>query len=140
MTSVLIDTNVILDIIAGEAPWSEWSRAEVARVMERGRAIINAVIFAEVSVGLPSLAAVENKLPRNLYVREPIPFEAGFLAGKAFLAYRRRGGRRTAPLPDFFIGAHALVAGYALLTRDPRRYRRDFPKLHLIAPALPQPE
>lgn len=80
---------------------------------------------------------VELALPQALLRREPLPYSAGFLAGKAFMQYRQRGGGRTTPLPDFYIGAHALVAGYHLLTRDARRYRTYFPRLALIAPASP---
>jgi predicted nucleic acid-binding protein len=95
---------------------------------------INALIFAEASVGLDSLEALNAALPEMLYRRDPLSFEAAFAAGKAFMEYRRRGGLRTSPLPDFYIGAHAEVAGYDLLTRDTRRYRTYFPNVRLIAP------
>jgi predicted nucleic acid-binding protein len=96
--------------------------------------LINALICAEVSVGVDSIEAVEQALPPELYRGEHLPYEAAFLAGKLFLRYREAGGARRSPLPDFYIGAHAAVAGYRLLTRDANRYRTYFPTLELIAP------
>jgi len=95
---------------------------------------INALIYAEVSDGFQKIEELERVLPAAIFRREPLPYEAAFLAGKAFLQYRRRGGARTAPLPDFTIGAHAAVSGFRLLTRDARRYRTYFPTVELIAP------
>ena len=94
----------------------------------------NPIVFAEVSVGFRTVEDLEAALPASSYRRDPLPYQAGFLAGKAFLAYRRRGGARTSPLPDFYIGAHAAIAGFVLLTRDPRRFRSHFPRLKLMAP------
>jgi predicted nucleic acid-binding protein len=133
--AVLVDSNVLLDVLSGDGPWLTWSETALAAAAEHSRLVINAVVYAEISVGYDSAEQLEIELPHNAFVREPIPFEAAFLAGKAFLAYRRRGGRRRSPLPDFFIGAHAAVAGYALLTRDPSRYETYFPTLQIIAPA-----
>lgn len=93
---------------------------------------INPVVYAEVSVGFSRIEDVEEAMPRSMIGREPIPYEAAFLAGKAFLAYRRSGGTRTVPLPDFFIGAHAAVAGARLLTRGAAPYRNYFPTVELI--------
>jgi predicted nucleic acid-binding protein len=87
-----------------------------------------------VSIGYTTIEALDAVLPAALYQREPLPWEAGFLAGKSFLLYRRRGGSRTAPLPDFYIGAHAAIGGLALLTRDAVRYRSYFPKVEILAP------
>lgn len=87
-------------------------------------------------IGFSRIEDLDDALPPELLERRPLPWEAGFLAGKCFRDYRRRGGQRVAPLPDFYIGAHAVVAGMALLTRDPRRYRACFPKLRLIAPPV----
>src|SRR6266851_4447872 len=98
---------------------------------------INVVIYAEVSIGFARIEEVEAALPLDQFRRLPVPWEAGFLAGKAFVTYRQRGGTRTLPLPDFFIGAHALVAELALLTRDPRRVRTYFPQVHLLTPPPP---
>lgn len=91
-------------------------------------------MFAEVSVGFDRIEDLDDALPPEIYRRDPLPFEAAFLAGKSFLAHRNRGGRRVTPLPDFYIGAHAAVAGHQLLTRDAPRYRTYFPRLELIAP------
>jgi predicted nucleic acid-binding protein len=134
MSAVLVDANVLLDIIHHDAAWYDWSAAALLSAAQEGVLVINPVIYAEVSIGLSSIELADQAMPRTLYRREAIPYEAAFLAGKVFEAYRRRGGTRAAPLPDFFIGAHAAIARYGVLTRDPRRYRRDFPTLSLIAP------
>jgi predicted nucleic acid-binding protein len=134
MTAVLIDSNVLLDLMTEDARWFSWSAEAVGHAAERFRLVINAVIYAEVSMRYSRIEDLEAALPRDMFDREAIPFEAAFLAGKSFLAYRQRGGTRRSPLPDFFIGAHAAVAGYRLLTRDAPRYRTYFPKLALIAP------
>jgi predicted nucleic acid-binding protein len=132
--AVLVDSNVLLDIIAGDARWRSWSEASLESAANRTRLVINPIIYAEVSVRFSRIEDLEATLPRSLLDREPIPYEAAFLAGKAFLAYRRSSGARSSPLPDFFIGAHASVASYELLTRDSRRYRTYFPRLRLITP------
>src|SRR4051794_21442018 len=98
--------------------WLAWSSAALERAADSSRLVINPVIYAEVSVRYTRIEDLDEALPRSLLDREAIPYEAAFLAGKCFLAYRRRGGARWSPLPDFFIGAHAAVAGYRLLTRD----------------------
>jgi hypothetical protein len=132
--AVLVDSNVLLDVLQGSGPWLSWSEAALAEASDRAQLIINPIVYAEVSVGYDSAEALDVELPPDAFVREPVPFEAAFLAGKSFLAYRRRGGARRSPLPDFFIGAHAAVAGYELLTRDAARYRTYFPTLRLITP------
>jgi predicted nucleic acid-binding protein len=134
MSGVLVDSNVLLDLMTKDEAWASWSREALAEVAEHARLVINPVIYAEVSLRFSRVEELDQALPGPWLVREPLPFAAGFLAGKAFAAYRRRGGTKISPLPDFFIGAHAMIADYAVLTRDPRRYRRDFPKLRLIAP------
>lgn len=132
--ATLVDTNVLFDFLSQDAEWFDWAAAMLARLAEREPIVINPIVYAEVSVAYGRIEAVEAALPREYFVRAPLPWEAAFLAAKCFLRYRRRGGTRSAPLPDFFIGAHAAVTGMALLTRDPRRYRTYFPKLKLIAP------
>jgi predicted nucleic acid-binding protein len=134
MTSVLVDSNVLLDVMTGDPHWSDWSAAAIERTADRHRLAINAVIYAEVSIRYSRIEDLEAALPKGLIDREAIPFEAAFLAGKSFLAYRQRGGTRRSPLPDFFVGAHAAVAGYRLITRDAARYRTYFPGLDLISP------
>lgn len=134
MTVTLVDSNVLLDIATADRQWAPWSERALARVADAGQIVINPVVYAEVSVGFPSIEELDDALPAEIFRREPLPFDAGFLAGKAFLAYRRRGGARLTPLPDFYIGAHAAVAGHRLLTRDAGRYRSYFPTVDLIAP------
>jgi predicted nucleic acid-binding protein len=106
----------------------------LANAAQQGRLVINPLIYAEVACGFDRIEGLDEALPPQYFTREPLPWAAAFLAGRAFLAYRRRSGSRQAPLPDFFIGAHAAVAGYTLLTRDRRRYKTYFPKLKLIEP------
>jgi len=134
MKTTLIDSNVLIDIATKYSEWSEWSAEMVESVADESRLAINALIYAEVSLSYEKIEELENALPAELFKRVPLPFEAGFLAGRAFLKYRRRGGTRTSPLPDFYIGAHAAVSGYRILTRDPRRYRDYFPTVELISP------
>jgi predicted nucleic acid-binding protein len=134
MSSTLVDSNVLIDLFDEDSEWRDWSDAMVTRAANRGALVINPIVFAEVSAGFDSLDDVGAALPESYVRREPLPWNAAFLAGRAFVQYRRRGGTRPAPLPDFYIGAHAAVAGYTLLTRDPLRYRHYFPKLKVVAP------
>jgi hypothetical protein len=134
VTPVLVDSNVLLDVVTDDPTWADWSGQSLERVADEAILLINALIYAEVSVGFDSIEALEEALPPDLYRREHLPYEAAFLAGKVFLRYRETGGARRSPLPDFYIGAHAAVAGYRLLTRDATRYRTYFPSLELIAP------
>jgi hypothetical protein len=134
MTAVLIDANVLLDLMTEDGRWFAWSAQSLERAADRHRLVINPVIYAEVSIRYSRIEDLDVALPKTMLDWEAIPYEAAFLAGKAFLAYRRRGGARRSPLPDFFIGAHAAVSGHLLMTRDPARYRTYFPKLSLIAP------
>lgn len=134
MNDVLVDSNVLIDVTAQEGVWRDWSIAALRMAADAGRLVVNPLIYAEVSVGFADREGLEALLPIDIYDREPLPWEAAFVAGRAFLDYRRRGGVRTAPLPDFYIGAHAAVRGYDLLTRDAGRYRGYFPSVRLIAP------
>ena len=135
MTTVLVDSNVLLDLMTEDEQWYSWSAGAIDRAADRCRLVINPVIYAEVSIRFSRIEDLDAALPRTMFDREEVPYEAAFLAGKSFLAYRRRGGTKGSTLPDFFIGAHAAVAGYRLMTRDASRYRTSFPKLALIAPA-----
>ncbi|MEU7880619.1 type II toxin-antitoxin system VapC family toxin [Microbispora bryophytorum] len=130
----LVDSCVLLDVATDDPKWAAWSADALARTLDEGRLILNPVVYSEVSVGFASIESLDEALPPEDYEREDVPFEAAFLAGKAFLAYRRRGGEKRSPLPDFFIGAHAAVRNYRLLTRDTARYRTYFPTVELIAP------
>ena len=132
--ATLIDSCVLLDVITEDAQWADWSARQIAAAMDTGRVVINPLIYAEVSVGYETLEELDELLPAGDYEREPLPFVAGFAAGKAFVRYRRSGGGKRSPLPDFYIGAHAALAGYHLLTRDAARYRTYFPALAIVAP------
>lgn len=131
---VLVDTNVLLDVATNDPHWADWSGRALSEIAEHTTLIINPIIYAEVSIGYTTIEALDAALPATLYQREPLPWEAGFLAGKSFLLYRRRGGSRISPLPDFYIGAHAAIGRLALLTRDAARYRNYFPKVEILAP------
>jgi hypothetical protein len=130
----LVDSNVLLDVLTDDPKWADWSQTTVAAARDTGQLVINPLIYAEVSTGFATIEELDAALPSTDLRREPLPFEAGFLAGKAFLSYRQRGGQRRSPLADFYIGAHAAVRGYRLLTRDAQRYRTYFPHLELITP------
>lgn len=130
----LVDTNVLLDILTRDPTWFDWSARALERAADSGRLAINPIIYAEVSMRFERIEDLEEALPAAWVERLDLPWEAAFLAGKCFLRYKKSGGIRTAPLPDFYIGAHAAVSGLALLTRDARRYRTYFPKLTVIAP------
>lgn len=132
--SVLVDSNVLLDVATEDPRWGEWSARALERAADETTLVINPIIFAEVSVRFERIEELEEVLPRDVFRREALPFEAAFLAGKSFVAHRRRGGHRPVPLPDFYIGAHAAIAGHQLLTRDAARYRTYFPRLTIIAP------
>jgi predicted nucleic acid-binding protein len=134
MSGTLVDSNVLIDVSAEDSAWYDWSARTLRRCVDEGRVLINPLVYAEVSVAFEALEDLDRFLPERLYAREPLPWEAAFMAGQAFIHYRRRGGARRSPLPDFYIGAHALVRGYRLLTRDPRRYRTYFPRLELVSP------
>jgi predicted nucleic acid-binding protein len=130
----LVDSNVLLDVLTEDDQWLDWSAAALERAAHKGALFINAIIYAEVSVGFARIEDLEAALPREHYRRAELPWAAGFLAGHAFLRYRRRGGVRRSPMPDFYIGAHAALAGLTLLTRDSARYRTYFPTLRIVSP------
>jgi predicted nucleic acid-binding protein len=117
MSAVLVDSNIFLDVMTEDASWLSWSVSAIERAADTSRLVTNPVIYAEASVRFTRIEELDAALPSDLFEREPIPYEAAFLAGKAYLAYRRRGGTGRSPLPDFFIGAHAAVSSYRLLTR-----------------------
>lgn len=130
----LVDSNVLLDILTEDATWEGWSSNALADAAEVGPLYINPIIYSEVSVRFATVEALEDALPPRDFRREPLPWAAAFLAGKVFLDYRRNQGGRSSTLPDFFIGAHAAIADFELLTRDVGRYRTYFPTVTLIAP------
>jgi predicted nucleic acid-binding protein len=132
----LIDTNVLLDVFTNDPTWAGWSISQLDAATLRGRLAINDVIYAELSVRFAAIETLDAVLRAASVSLEPMPRPALFLAGKAFLRYRAAGGRRSGVLPDFFVGAHAAVAGLPLLTRDAQRYRSYFPTLDLVTPAV----
>ena len=134
MTGTLVDSNVILDVLTDDAEWGDWSATMLADAARSGPLAINPIIYAEVSVRFERIEDLDDALPESYYRRLPLPFEAAFLTGQCFLKYRKRGGARLTPMPDFYIGAHAALTGLTLLTRDAKRYRDYFPKLRIIAP------
>ena len=134
MSDTLIDANVLMDVFAADPQWKNWSKDRLASAEEAGQLIINPIVYAEVSSMFPTREQLDEALGQTRYKREDLPWGAAFHAGRAFVAYRRAGGPKRSPLPDFYIGAHAEFSDYVLLTRDPARYRQYFPTLKLIAP------
>src|SRR5690554_1981487 len=130
----LIDTKVLLDVATGDPLWADWSSDALAHCIRTGPVYINPLIYAEASVAFTTIDEADERMPAHLLRRAPLPYAAGFLAAKAHQAYRRRGGSRAATLPDFYIGAHAVVEKLTLVTRDHRRYRTAFPTLRMLSP------
>ena len=130
----LVDTCVLLDILTADPDWSERSSKALAGALDTGPVVINPLIYAEVCAGFERIEDVDAALPVTDFTREPLPYQAGFLASRAFVAYRRRGGTKRSPLPDFYIGAHAAVNRYQLLTRDTARFETYFPSVRLVTP------
>jgi len=131
----LVDTNVLLDLATNDPHWTDWSLQALERATLAGPLLINPIIYAELSIGFTRIEALDSVLTAIGIRPAEIPRPALFLAGKAFAAYRRRGGTSARVLPDFLIGAHAAVAGLRLITRDRRRYRTYYPSLVLVTPA-----
>ena len=130
----LVDTNVLLDIVTDDVTWRSWSEQAIGEALHAGVVGINPIIYAETSLAFPDTDTLDRHLDTLMLARLPLPYGAAFRAGRAFVSYRRAGGTRTSPLPDFYIGAHAETEGLTLLTRDIGRYRSYFPSLALITP------
>ena len=130
----LVDTSVLIDIAVRDPEWLRWSRPQLERLRKAGSVVINQIIYSEFSLRYETIDEVDALLPEDAFRREGLPWDAAFAASRAFALYRRRGGAREKVLPDFLIGAHAMIRGYAILTRDPRGYRQYFPALEIIAP------
>ncbi len=124
----------MLDVLTEDRQWFDRSSAKLASLADDHELIINPIVYAEVSIGFDRIEDLDAALPGESFRREPLPWEAAFLAGKCFIRYRRAGGTRRSPLPDFYIGAHAAIRGIPLLTRDAARYRTYFPKLEVMIP------
>jgi predicted nucleic acid-binding protein len=133
VNAVLVDSNVLLDVLTEDPSWFEWSSQALARCADEAALAINPLVYAELSIGFERSEQLEAAVP-SAFRRLPLPWEAAFLAGKCFRLYRERGGTRRSPLPDFYIGAHAVVSSLRLLTRDATRYRTYFPELEIINP------
>ncbi len=131
---VLVDANVLLDILTNDPNWRLWSEERFLAAIESDQAAVNPIIYAELSAAYRSATELDRALAGWPVLRLPLPYEAAFPASQAFVRYRKEGGQRRSPLPDFYIGAHAQTAGLTLLTRDAARYRTYFPKLRLITP------
>lgn len=134
MTRVLVDTNVLIDLLTDDPDWAAWSTDAFSACSDHARLVIDTPVYAELAVRYDSVETLEQMIDAAGLEREHVPWSAAFLAGRAFLQYRRAGGTRRSPLPDFYIGAHAAVTGMTLLTRDATRYRAYFPTVELIAP------
>jgi predicted nucleic acid-binding protein len=134
MNRVLVDANVLLDVLTDDPKWYAWSAERLDACAAKSELCINPIVYAEVSVGFARIEELDDALSPDAFTRLELPWEAGFLAGKAFVRYRRALGSRTSPLPDFYIGAHAAIDGMALLTRDAKRFRTYYPTLDLICP------
>jgi hypothetical protein len=131
----LVDANVLLDISTNDTTWRPWSERAVEDALAEGTLSINPIIYAEVALDFADSPSLDRWLRSLEIERLPLPYEAAFPASRAYARYRRAGGRRASPLPDFYIGAHAAVAGLTLMTRDAARYRSYFPSMRLLAPS-----
>ena len=131
---MLVDTNVLVDLVEDDPDWADWSIGQLRAQSKLHLLMINCVIYAELSVAFSNIEALDRVLDGMQLKIVEIPKPALFLAGKAFLRYRRRGGVKNNVLGDFFIGAHAAVSGFPVLTRDPRRYKSYFPGVRLVIP------
>lgn len=132
---ILVDTNVLLDLVTDDPRWAEWSQQQLDLASAHDQLAINDVVYAELSIGYARMEQLDALISSTGLVCTVMPRPALFLAGKAFQRYRSAGGRKTGVLPDFFIGAHAVIADALLITRDAARYRSYFPGIMLIAPS-----
>lgn len=136
---VLVDANVLIDIFTNDRNWADWSEEALAEAAETDHMLINPIIYSEVSIAFKTAGPLDSALNQMGIQLAELPYPAAFIAGKAFINYRKKGGLKRSPLPDFYIGAHAEHEGLSLLTRDTKRYRSYFPKVKLIAPKQVDP-
>jgi predicted nucleic acid-binding protein len=134
MTELMVDSNVLIDIFNKDSVWFDWSSSTIERYAEQVRFTINPIIYAEISASFKKIEELEDALPESYFTKEPIPWEAAFLAAKVFIQYRKNGGKKDSNLPDFLIGAHAAVRGIPLITRDTKHYKTYYPHIELISP------
>jgi predicted nucleic acid-binding protein len=136
MNGILVDSNIILDVFLDDPNWAEWSESKLVKFSSVTKLFINPVVYSEVSIGFHKIEELEFALNQTGFRMLEIPKEALFLAGKAFLTYRKNKGTKRSPLPDFYIGAQAAILKMDILTRDPSRYRTYFPTVELISPKM----
>jgi predicted nucleic acid-binding protein len=134
VTDTLLDSNIILDVVTNDPVWADWSIEQIVAARLTGQVIIDAIVYAEICCGVGTIDAADEIVRSVGGIVVATPRGALFLAAQASLDYRRRGGRRSSILPDFFVGAHAFVLSARLVTRDPKRFRQSFPDLEIIAP------
>ncbi len=134
MAAYLADSSVLLDVFTADPVWAEWSVGQLERAAADGTVFINSIVYSEISIRFSRIEDLEAALAESGLVWSEIPREALFLAGKAYISYRKSGGKKTTPLPDFFIGAHAAVSDLILITRDPQRVNRHFPRVRVLCP------
>lgn len=130
----LVDSCILIDVLANDPAWADWSLDKLDQLGQQAPLVINPIILAEISPRFERAGDLDAALAQLPIKREALPWDAAFLAGQAFKVYRSAKGAKTSPMPDFYIGAHALVNGMRLLTRDAARYQSYFPKLVVIAP------
>jgi predicted nucleic acid-binding protein len=131
---LLVDTNVLVDVLQNDPQWADWSIGQLRAQAQLHELVINPVVYAELSLSFSTFEALDRVVATMELAMREVPRPALFLAGKAYLQYRKRGGGKAQVLPDFFIGAHAAVEGWPLLTRDASRFRTYFPSLEVVAP------
>jgi len=136
MKGILVDSDIILDVFLDDPNWADWSESKLAKFSSITKLFINPVVYSEVSIGFKRIEELEFALDQTGFQMLEIPKEALFLAGKAFLKYRKNRGKKRSPLPDFYIGAQAAIFKMDLITRDPSRYRTYFPTVQLISPEM----
>jgi len=134
MKGVLVDSNIVLDVFLNDPKWADWSESKLDKYDQMGILYINSIVYSEISIGFKRIEDLESAIVRAGFQMLEIPKEALFLAGKAYLKYKKRGGIKTTPLPDFFIGAQAAVQNLDLITRDVSTYQSYFPTVKLISP------
>jgi len=134
MASYLVDSSTLLDVLTADATWSQWSIHQIEKAWADGAVYINPIVYSEISIRFSRIEELESAIRESGLLWSEIPKEALFLAGNAFMSYRHAGGTKASPLPDFFIGAHAAVSDLVLITRDPERVRKHYPKMRILCP------
>ena len=134
MNGVFVDSCVLLDLFTNDPKWAQWSERILEQYSQTNTLYINSIVYTEVSIGFNKIEEVEKAISELAIKVLEIPREALFLTGKTFLKYRKNKGTKNSPLPDFFIGAHASVSTFALITRDTNKYKTYFPQVKLIHP------